>query len=210
MKIRQVLTSLALGGLAIGCGSSSPSYSTAAAVSGPQDMHCTLMDGGAAMNQSYLLVQSTNQGDCQFSPPIDAPPPPGSPDAPPAEPDFGATMYNTSGHDDDCKYFVQWQSTQVDENNNVYFLTKAQFNAATPSMAVTGANIYAEVYLSDTHPAPPTNQTAVESPAGTYKIGPIQFDAAGMWTVRFHLFENCLDYADDSPHGHAAFYVNVK
>jgi hypothetical protein len=27
--------------------------------------------------------------------------------------------------------------------------------------------------------------------------------------VRFHLHENCSDVPEDSPHGHAAFYVSV-
>ena len=47
-----------------------------------------------------------------------------------------------------------------------------------------------------------------------YKVGPIRFDAAGnapghYWTVRFHLYEECNDSPEDSPHGHAAFYVSV-
>jgi hypothetical protein len=222
MKLRSVVTSLALGGLGVGmlggtavlivsCTSSGPSYTSTAAVAGSDDTHCLLQDAGTP----YLLVQPTSQSDCQFRPPIDAAPPidaPGTvaPDAGTPESDFGATMFNSSGRDDDCKYFVNWESTTADENDNVFFQAKAQFNATTPTMPVTGANIYAEVYLSDTHPAPPTSQAATESPDGTYKVGPIQFDAPGMWTVRFHLFENCLDYADDSPHGHAAFYVDVK
>jgi hypothetical protein len=190
-KLRPILVPL-LGGLL--------SVGAFGALIGSADMHGIQSDGG-------LTTQSTSQSDCQFRPPIDAPPlVDAGPDGPP-ESDFGATMDNQSGNDDDCKYHVTWTATPIYENFNVSFNVVATvINTTTP---VTGANIYAEVYLSDTHEAPPTAQTAVENPPGTYKVGPIQFDAPGQWTVRFHLFENCLDYADDSPHGHAAFFVNV-
>ena len=180
------------------CGSNGPTGPAGGPVAGSADMHCVGVD-----------PQSTSQADCQFRPPPDAELPPDAqgttgPDAPP---EFGATMYGTEGDDDDCKYHVTWSSTPIYENDDVYFTVVA--TALIDNSAVTGANIFAEVYLNDTHPAPPTNQVAVESPVGTYKIGPIQFDAPGEWTVRFHLFENCLDYADDSPHGHAAFFLDV-
>jgi hypothetical protein len=66
------------------------------------------------------------------------------------------------------------------------------------------------VYLSDTHVAPTTDQKFLETAMpGVYTVGPVRFDASGMWTVRFHFFETCTDFAEDSPHGHAAFYLNV-
>ncbi len=174
------------------CGSNGPSGPAGGPAVGSADTHCVGQD-----------PQSTSQADCQFRPPPDA--------AGTMPPDgvsaYGATMYGTEGDDDDCKYHVTWTSTPIYENDDVYFTVVA--TALVDNSAVTGANIYAEVYLDDTHPAPPTNQTTQESPIGTYKVGPIQFDAPGQWTVRFHLFENCIDYADDSPHGHAAFYLDV-
>jgi hypothetical protein len=50
-----------------------------------------------------------------------------------------------------------------------------------------------------------------ETPAGSgaYTIGPVVFDQPGLWTIRFHLHENCADLLPDSPHGHAAYYINV-
>jgi hypothetical protein len=221
MKLRSMIPTLILGGAAVvtlgtagaviaSC-STSQSYGTTAAVAGSADMHCILMDGGSG-GASYLQIQPTSQAECNFRPPIDAPPPPmeaGAPDAPPPASPYGATLYNSSGRDDDCKYYVQWKSTAADENNNVYFLATAQLNAETPSVPLTGAYPYIEAYLNDTHPAPPTNQTYKEGPPGTYKIGPIQFDAIGMWTVRFHWNGSCFDYSPESPHGHSAFYVNV-
>ena len=74
--------------------------------------------------------------------------------------------------------------------------------------ALAGAQASAEIFLSNTHPAPNSNVKSVEGPAGVYTIGPVRFDMAGNWTVRFHLFEDCHD-TDDSPHGHIAFFVEV-
>ncbi len=202
-----VLSAVLTGGLIaisfVSCGSSGPSGPAGGPAPGSADMHCIDPSTGD------MITQTTSQTDCQFRPPPDAALPPDAPGTtgPDAPPEFGVTMYGTSGNDDDCKYHVSWTATPIYENDNVFFNVVA--TSTTVSGPVTGANIYAEVYLNDTHPAPPTNQSAMESPPGTYKVGPIQFDAPGMWTVRFHLFENCLDYADDSPHGHAAFYVDV-
>jgi hypothetical protein len=178
------------------CGSNMPSGPAGGPAPGSADMHCIDPDTGE------LMTQTTSQSDCQFRPPPDAAGTTGS-----DESDYGATMYGTEGNDDDCKYHVTWSATPIYENYDVYFTVVATF--LTDNTTVTGANIYAEVFLGDTHTAPPTNQTTVENPPGTYKVGPIQFDEMGEWTVRFHLFENCLDYADDSPHGHAAFFIDV-
>ena len=46
-----------------------------------------------------------------------------------------------------------------------------------------------------------------ETAPGTY-TGPIYFDRAGEWTVRFHFEETCND-VPGSPHGHIAFHVVV-
>jgi hypothetical protein len=122
-------------------------------------------------------------------------------------PEYGATMYGSEGDDDDCKYHVHWSSTPIAENRDITFTVSA--TKKTDNSPLTGASPLAEVYLNSMHPAPNTNQTAVEGPAGTYKVGPIRFDAPGRWTVRFHFFENCVDLLPTSPHGHAAFYVDV-
>ncbi len=168
-----------------------------------------------------VTPQPTDTVACTETPPPDAAPGSNVQDAPaPPQSDFGATMYNGSGKDDDCKYAVQWTSTPIRENEDVFFTVTASClatgTACTEGSAATGANIFAEVFQGTTHVAPPTNQAAVEDPPGTYKVGPIEFDDAGSggsagnsWTVRFHLHENCLDLEPDSPHGHAAFYLNV-
>jgi hypothetical protein len=124
------------------------------------------------------------------------------------DPDFGPTMYNTSGADDDCKYDVSWTSTPICENEQVYFTVMVKKRA--DSMPLTGANTRPDVVLDCNHPI--LNQPADPSPElspGTYKVGPIVFDKPGKWVFRFHFFEDCDDSVPDSPHGHAAFWVQV-
>jgi 5-hydroxyisourate hydrolase-like protein (transthyretin family) len=95
----------------------------------------------------------------------------------------------------------------VQQNNDATFtVTATQKAAGTPA---TGANVDLEVFLNDTHPAPNSGQHTTENGNGNYTIGPVRFDAAGQWTIRFHLHEECADEAPDSPHGHAAFYLHV-
>jgi hypothetical protein len=163
---------------------------------GPQDMHCIDPATGT------MTTQQTDPAGCQAVPDAGV-----EPDAAVPAPEFGTTMFNKTGFDDDCKYGISWTSTSVLENTDVFFTVVA--TTTVDNKPATGANIFAEVFLDDMHEAPPTNQTAVESPPGTYKVGPIRFDQAGAWTVRFHLFETCKDLVDDSPHGHAAFFVDV-
>jgi hypothetical protein len=130
-------------------------------------------------------------------------------------PDYGATMYGTEGKDDDCKYDVTYSAAPICENDGTYLVVKAT-SLSEPGTPVTGACTFAELCLNDTHPAPSIDsrppsgkQEVVEGPPGTYTIGPVLFDAPGQWTVRFHFNELCCDVADDSPHGHAAFFLNV-
>jgi hypothetical protein len=133
---------------------------------------------------------------------------------------YGGTHFNTSANDDDCKYQVSYTASPICENNGTYFVVTAQYltrTAADGSPApLTGASTFAEVCLSSTHPGPNIDgrppagdQQVVEGPPGTYTVGPVQFDAPGDWTVRFHFNEFCCDVAADSPHGHAAFSITV-
>ena len=128
------------------------------------------------------------------------------------------THYGQEADDDDCKYHVTYQASPICENNGTYFIVTAVYQTAHPTVGapLTGASTYAEICPNDGHtpPAidarPPNgNQQVVEGPPGTYTIGPVQFDKAGTWTVRFHFNEFCCDVAPDSPHGHAAFFISV-
>jgi hypothetical protein len=174
-------------------------FDTSAAVTGPQDSHCG------------STVQTTSQADCHPEGGGGGIVTPGG--------GYGATMYDSSGSDDLCKYDVSWTSTTITENKNVYFQIKA--TNRTDQSPVTGAAPFAEIFrLVDGNPGPSSNgnQAPTETSPGTYVIGPVEFDepsdggtpaTQGYWTIRFHLFETCADVLPDSPHGHAAFYLNV-
>jgi hypothetical protein len=153
-------------------------------------MHCTTSAG--------VTVQPTNASSCT----------PGAPASSPGPVVYGDTMYGNDADDDDCKYHVHWTSTPIYENTHVSF-TIAATKLADSGAPLTGANTFVESFLSIVHPAPPLKQTVTETPPGTYAVSPVEFDAPGRWTVRFHFFETCDDTLPDSPHGHAAFYVDV-
>jgi hypothetical protein len=190
------------------------------AVMGAYDTHCTSAstggpdvvvvadpaDAGAVYGTYY--VQQTLASVCSFTPPnYDAGC--GLTGEPSCPPEYGTTMYNQEGCDDDCKYHVAWASTPIIQNQNVWFTVSAFKLADLSAMNSPSMYVEAEVYLSSTHPAPNSGQTTTNPFPGTYVIGPVVFDAPGQWTVRFHWNENCVDILPDSPHGHSAFYVNV-
>jgi hypothetical protein len=191
--------------------------SPGAATSGPADTHCVLADGGETR-------QPTDQPACTAMPPAMGDDGGGGGDgggadaSGPAPMDgtcgnsgFGPTMYGHKGADDDCKYDVEWSSTPLCSGTaNVYFTVIAKHR--TDGTALTGANVQPEVIFNDcmhtisNHP----NKESPENPGGTYLVGPIVFDQPGRWEIRFHLFETCVDGVPDSPHGHAAFWLDVK
>ena len=176
-------------------------------IAGPIDTHC-----GA-------LKQATKESACRPAP-VDAGPAEtgGSDAASDALADvttevggdlgdeYGATQLNSEGDDDQCKYHASFTADPVRRNQDLYFTITAKTTVdGTP---LKGAKPRAEVFLDETHPAPNTDQKAVALSDGVYKVGPIRFDAAGKWTVRFHFYEDCFDGAE-SPHGHIAFFIKV-
>ncbi len=180
-----IVAALILTALAFACSSNGPAGST---VTGALDQHCTLPDGG-------VHVQETDPAACH-------------PDGGTVTTvDYGPTLYNAEGDDDDCKYHVRFTSSSIYERQDVSFTAIA--TRKTDGAPAGAAKVSLEVFLSDTHPAPNSNQSTTEGPAGTYKIAPVRFDQAGRWTVRFHLYEECSELLDTSPHGHAAFYIDV-
>jgi hypothetical protein len=162
-------------------------------------------DGGADTHCVGLPAQPTSQAVCMVRPDMAGAPDDGG--VATATSVYGPTMFGTEGDDDDCKYHLRFTVTPVYENYPTTFVVMAT-NKTDGSPAV-GGNVDAEVYLDDTHPAPNAPTTTSESPPGTYTIGPVFFDAPGVWTVRFHLYGNCFDLLPNSPHGHAAFYLDV-
>jgi len=180
---------------------------------GAADMHCVGPDGG-------ITIQTVSQASCFVDdagmPSGDDAGDDGGGDDGAMVSDYGPTMYGSEGDDDDCKYHVVWSSTPLYENYNVTFtVTVTELDTGMP---VTGLEIAdgpthklrLEVYLNDTHPAPNSTQvvTATGTP-GQYTVAVIQFDAPGVWTTRFHIHEECYDILDDSPHGHAAFFMTL-
>jgi hypothetical protein len=120
-----------------------------------------------------------------------------------------AVLYNASGDDDDCKYHITFTTTPVTLNQNVTFKVTVTALAPDANKApVTGAELDIEGSLGALHVLPNNGTVTSESPAGTYTVGPVKFDARGQWVVRFHLFEDCTDLPE-SPHGHVGFYLNV-
>ena len=171
--------------IAVACSGSGP---TGGPVAGAADTHCTLPDGGVQAQPVSMASCQSTEGDAGVI-------------------DYGSTLFNSEGDDDDCKYHVKFTSSGVRQDNDATFnVTATEKASGNPA---TGANMYAEVYLSDTHPAPNTNQQTVETGGGNYRIGPVRFDAPGRWTVRFHIHAECVDLAADSPHGHVAFFLDV-
>jgi hypothetical protein len=171
------------------CASSSqtPSPQPGGPVAGAPDSHC---GARVRLTSAYACVGAV-QGQSGSSA--------GGAEAP--------VMFGTSGADDDCKYDVSWSLADVRRDVDVTFSRVA--HARGLGTAVVGAAPRAELYLNDQHPGPNTLQTPVEEAPGAYRIGPVRFDAPGRWTVRFHLFEQCAETSPDSPHGHAAFYLDV-
>lgn len=172
-----------------------PTLSTAAAVSGAADTHCAgkpvVVASQAACHVDAAAPADTDAGDTDGGAP---------------KSDFGDTLYNSEGDDDDCKYHVKWQSTVVAQKSDVTFAVVA--TNRNDGSALAGAKPYAEIFLDATHPAPNTPVETKETSPGNYTIGPVRFDAAGKWSVRFHFHDECGD-SPESPHGHVAFFVKV-
>ncbi len=193
--------------------------SPAGVVIGPPDDHCKASDGG-------LTIQTI--GVCDVLDPTLVPPNAASctvtfnenaggsdagvdagadVDAGGYTSPYGPTMYGAAGNDDDCKYYVSWTATPIKENADTYFTVTA-IRLSDMTLA-TCAGIRPDVSLSVSVGAPAPANPSTEIAPGVYKVGPIKFTQAGIWTVRFHLFEECSDDPEDSPHGHAAFFVQV-
>ncbi len=164
------------------------------------------------MHCAGMTPQVVNESSCHVT---DAGPPPdagpvdastdGDVDTGPVS-DFGATMYNSSGDDDDCKYHVVWSITPTHVNQPATItVTVTNLTDGTP---VTGYTPHVE-YFDSTQDTETDTATATSTP-GQFTIEPISFNTVETWQIRFHIHEECADVLDDSPHGHAAFYLTVN
>ena len=193
-------------------GASTGADSPSGVVIGPLDSHCTASDGGLTIQTigACAVTDPTtvpaNAASCNVSFNGDAGAAADDSDGGVIS-DYGPTMYGSAADDDDCKYFVSWTATPIKENADTFFtVTALRLADMTPA---TCAGVRPDIELSISHGAPAPRNPSTEIAPGVYQVGPIKFDAAGLWTVRFHFFEECSDAPDDSPHGHAAFYVKV-
>lgn len=176
---------------------------------GPPDTHCG----------STVLV--ADQASC-FGSPDDAGPEPDAGVADDAgtgpECDYGDTLFGMEGDDDDCKYHLRWTSSPICEGEPGVTFTVVATHKIDGS-PVTGAQMHAETFVSidapcddalgSGHTGPGSEVALTESTTtpGTY-VGNVAFDQAGQWTIRFHLFDLCVD-EPASPHGHVAFRLTV-
>lgn len=211
----------------LGCSSSSTPGATfpSGEIIGPPDSHCAGPDGGLTIqtigvcqvidparvpsNQSTCGVTFSEDGGTGAAAPPDASTT--SDDAGAPTSDYRPTMYGSAGNDDDCKYYVSWIATPIQEKADTYFtVTVIRLQDMKPA---TCAGVIPDVFLDPVGGGIPTHGLPATPPApeimpGVYKVGPLRFDKSGTWTARFHFFEECTD-SNDSPHGHAAFFVNV-
>jgi hypothetical protein len=207
-----------------GCSSSSGTGgadSPAGVVIGPPDDHCKASDGGLTIQPIGVCdvldkkLLPSNAASCNVTFTEDAGTPPGQDAGAPTTDagypvsDYGPTMYGAAGNDDDCKYYLSWTATPIKEKADTFFtVTAIRLADMQPA---TCAGIRPDVVLPGALgvgvPAPKNPSTEIAP--GVYKVGPIPFPQAGLWQVRFHLFEECGDSQEDSPHGHAAFWVRV-
>lgn len=190
--------------LAAGCSSSDAEDGTPATMSltaspadGPADTHCS-SDAGPIANRTDMAACTADADEDEHDHDADA--------APPAH-HHGVVSFGTEGNDDDCKYRVTYAVAPAGGPSQVNF--DVTLETTVDDEPAPGATPHAEVFLDETHPAPNSGASFTETEPGRYTIGPIQFDAPGRWTVRFHFFGSCSG-AELSPHGHAAFYVDVK
>ena len=181
---------------------------------GPADTHCGTM------------VQKVDPSVCNATPVGDDG---GGDDGGPLPCSYGPTMWGGESadaappamvvaDDDDCKYHVVWTHGDICEGSaGVPFTITVTYK--TDGSKVTGDMPDPEVFTSSPLDAscdtlgmylgPNSGKRFHETSPGVY-TGSIQFDRPGLWTVRFHFFDNgnCPDLPQ-SPHGHAAFHITV-
>ncbi len=130
--------------------------------------------------------------------------------------DYGDTLPNDSGDDDDCKYHASWKSTPVRLNEPVTFTLTASdkltnmplLPLADGAIPLTRLDVYEPCDPNRRGPAQNLTAKITQTNPGEFSVGPIKFDQSGRWVVRFHLYEQCVD-GDTSPHGHIAFFIDV-
>jgi hypothetical protein len=173
---------------------------TGGPVAGEADAHCEDSDG-APVNQSVGVCQK-DAADVGAA---------GAGGAGEGAEEEEEVRFGSSAADDDCKYDVSFTNDCIARDTPVYFTVTLKKRADDGAPATGDDPNSPEIFLDadHSHISPSLDVKAPEVSPGTYKIGPVLFDAPGRWVVRFHFFEECSDLPADSPHGHVAFYVDV-
>ncbi len=131
--------------------------------------------------------------------------------------EYGDTLPNSAGDDDDCKYHASFTSTPIRLNEDATFTVTATDLATGKPLeplskggepALSRVEVYQPCKPTRRAPAEDYSADLKETGPGVYSAGPLRFDQSGRWVVRFHFYESCVD-GDTSPHGHIAFFVDV-
>jgi hypothetical protein len=208
-------------------GPAAASSKVGGALAGPEDTHCDnepagVSDPAVCLNSDLGNLQGSAGGaggTAGDSAPADSGGAAGASDcALTHDAQYGETLYNAAGHDDDCKYRVSWVSTPIRKGENVTFTVTAMSNAGEPleriaaqkagELALSRVEPYVPCDVSHAPPSADFRPSIVEISPGVFTVGPIVFDESGRWTLRFHFYESCFD-SETSPHGHIAFFVDV-
>lgn len=193
---------------------SNPPGAVGGPVTGPADDHC---EGQAPVQVDRAACNTPEtEGEGGASGADDATSEGGSDCNQTRDDEYGPTLPNAEGDDDDCKYHASWQATPIRLNEDVTFtLTTFDLTSGLGLEALEDGKLplsRIEVYqpCEPTRRGPAQNSKAhfEEISSGVYSIGPLRFDQSGRWVVRFHLYEQCID-GEGSPHGHIAFFIDV-
>jgi hypothetical protein len=129
------------------------------------------------------------------------------------DPGYGDPLPTLEGPDDQCKYSLHLTTTPLVVNQPVTFTLDGALLAGTTPMTNATPRVEASLddpSLDDTRVLALPDVKSDESAPGHYTIGPVTFDAPGVWTVRFFFFESCTEDAPDSPASRVAFALTVR
>lgn len=222
MKLRSLFLVAALGTLSLNVSCSSDTSTPGAPgdpavggpVAGPADAHCVGQAPVSVEPAACDTPEASEEGGASGDEPAGAEG--GSDCNQTHDSEYGATLYNSDGDDDDCKYHASWTSTPVRVNEDVT-VTVTTTNLisgeglqtlADGKRPLTRVEVYQPCDPNRFGPSQNNKPKFEQVSPGVYSVGPLRFDQPGRWVVRFHFYEQCLD-GEGSPHGHVAFFVEV-
>src|SRR5216684_2418044 len=133
------------------------------------------------------------------------PPPPSLDAGAAAEVPYPDAHNGTEAADDDCRFDVSYS---IECASGAATIT-VTLTDRTTGMGLAGAAPLIEAQLGIAHPLPNPLPVTTDVGNGVYKISDVHFDMSGIWLVRFHFFDRCLDTEETTKHAHVAFNVKV-